>query len=635
MANDNNNINSLVTNSDDDPTSEFEVPESLRREVTVESVELEADARTFDIDEDAPRADSTSSAELEAELRTQAQTIEELKFEIEHLQNQLRGLEREVDARTDIADNVNAEIKETRRKLSRAERRLHRRNEEFRTLSAAQEKTTQRAAELTNDLARAEEEADLAREKIAALEKQAAADRSAIEELESRLDARDENEAPEGGDERSDESLAARQLADARRELQELRSYVDGRKPVWEEQERELARRAGELEARDAEIGRLTQLADERQVELERHRDKADARANRLDRQQNELGRLRQENRELKRSLHRDAEQEIEKCHARIAEQSGAIASLRQEIDGLQHDTQRLEKYADSLRMQLQDQYSITRQTLSLRHRLEGELDSARERIRTLSDDLGAERETGSTLREQVEVLKKEFENEVRQLRFELGSAQETVAEQETINEQLASDLIDNREFREALESQISQIEKDNEKQLRRLQRELKQLRRDADEYERKMQNKDKAIADLMKELADQARQRDRNHESDSILHKIDGFRMRDVEQSPATDRIARLLVGVAEGRELRFPLFNDRLTIGRTAHNDIQLNMQYVSRRHAVVVTDGDVTRIIDWGSKNGVFVNEKRVTEKVLHSGDIVTIGTTDFRYEEKSKR
>ena len=49
----------------------------------------------------------------------------------------------------------------------------------------------------------------------------------------------------------------------------------------------------------------------------------------------------------------------------------------------------------------------------------------------------------------------------------------------------------------------------------------------------------------------------------------------------------------------------------------------------------DGDATRVIDWGSKNGVFVDGERVTEHFLRNGDTVTIGTAEFRYEERPKR
>ena len=98
---------------------------------------------------------------------------------------------------------------------------------------------------------------------------------------------------------------------------------------------------------------------------------------------------------------------------------------------------------------------------------------------------------------------------------------------------------------------------------------------------------------------------------------------------------MTRVLVGKIGDKLLRFPLFKDRLTIGRTGDNDIQLNAPYISRRHAVVTTDGETTRIIDWGSKNGVFVNSGRVTEHFLKNGDIVTIGNAHFRYDERPKR
>ena len=51
--------------------------------------------------------------------------------------------------------------------------------------------------------------------------------------------------------------------------------------------------------------------------------------------------------------------------------------------------------------------------------------------------------------------------------------------------------------------------------------------------------------------------------------------------------------------------------------------------------VLEVDGTRVIDWGSRNGLYVNQKRVTEHFLRNGDSVRIGTADFRYEERAKR
>jgi pSer/pThr/pTyr-binding forkhead associated (FHA) protein len=138
-----------------------------------------------------------------------------------------------------------------------------------------------------------------------------------------------------------------------------------------------------------------------------------------------------------------------------------------------------------------------------------------------------------------------------------------------------------------------------------------------------------------MRELSARSDSIELKDDTSNVLQKIDGFKTDAHDPQADTDRVARQLIGNADGKELRFPLFKNRLTIGRTAHNDIQLNMQYISRRHAVISSDHGQTRVIDWGSKNGVFVNNVQVTEKILESGDIVTIGTTDFRYEERSKR
>jgi len=234
--------------------------------------------------------------------------------------------------------------------------------------------------------------------------------------------------------------------------------------------------------------------------------------------------------------------------------------------------------------------------------------------------------------------LKEQFAEETRQIRFELGAAEETISSQETMNEQLASDLTDTREFRQALESQLGEKEIENDRHTRQLMLRLGKARQEADEFERKMRSKDKAIAALMSELAnlDQPAA-----SSENTLHGIEGSRPDTTDDATynGRSRVARMLVGNAsgddEGRELRFPLFKDRLTIGRTANNDIQLNVRYISRRHAVMATDKGQTRLIDWGSKNGVFVNDKRVSEKFLSSGDIVKIGETEFRYEERPKR
>lgn len=222
-------------------------------------------------------------------------------------------------------------------------------------------------------------------------------------------------------------------------------------------------------------------------------------------------------------------------------------------------------------------------------------------------------------------------------IRFELGEAQETVSQHELIAEQLAADLVDTRTQRFELESVLSDTAETNKSKVQALEKENRDLRRKGQDQQQKLDTKSEAINCLLSELAKKTQQIESISEIEDVIHEIDDRMSERIDEQSSTgkDRVTRVLIGAIGDQELRFPLFKDRLTIGRTEQNDIQLKASFISRRHAVVVTEGSATRIVDWGSKNGVYVNAKRITEHFLQNGDIVTIGTADFRYEERAKR
>lgn len=64
---------------------------------------------------------------------------------------------------------------------------------------------------------------------------------------------------------------------------------------------------------------------------------------------------------------------------------------------------------------------------------------------------------------------------------------------------------------------------------------------------------------------------------------------------------------------------------IGRLPECDVVLTDPATSRRHARVLRRDGAWLIEDLGSTNGTFVNDERVTERVLQDGDRITIGTT----------
>lgn len=95
---------------------------------------------------------------------------------------------------------------------------------------------------------------------------------------------------------------------------------------------------------------------------------------------------------------------------------------------------------------------------------------------------------------------------------------------------------------------------------------------------------------------------------------------------------VARLLVRT-EGDTGIVQVLGRRTTIGRTPDNDLQIEADYISRHHAVILLTADGNTVIeDLDSTNGIYVNGKRVSRAVLNEGDLVTIGRSAFRYVHK---
>ena len=340
---------------------------------------------------------------------------------------------------------------------------------------------------------------------------------------------------------------------------------------------------------------------------------------------------------DLRRQLARGRSEDAEQPENAVHEHEGRLASATAEIRELRLQLERTEGYADTLRRQLQEHTSISDKAEDTRQFLQVRLDESASLVTDLQQKLAKSETDNERLRAELAAIESRHAEELRIVRFELGEAQETVAQQELVAEQLASDLVDTRGYREKLEQMLDQSEQKSHSRIDQLEKDNRRLRDDLEQMGQKLQTKSEAINCLLAELAKKSQQLESIGEIENVIHEIDDRMSERIDDAAARDkdRLSRVLIGSVDGQELRFPLFKDRLTIGRTEQNDIQLKASYISRRHAVVVTESDATRIIDWGSKNGVFVNSKRVTEHFLKNGDTVTIGTAEFRYEERPKR
>ena len=71
------------------------------------------------------------------------------------------------------------------------------------------------------------------------------------------------------------------------------------------------------------------------------------------------------------------------------------------------------------------------------------------------------------------------------------------------------------------------------------------------------------------------------------------------------------------------------RLIIGRSGHNDLTINSRFVSRHHALLISNGSSTLLMDLNSTNGTFVNSRRISNHMLRHEDIVSLGSYRLKF------
>jgi serine phosphatase RsbU (regulator of sigma subunit) len=87
---------------------------------------------------------------------------------------------------------------------------------------------------------------------------------------------------------------------------------------------------------------------------------------------------------------------------------------------------------------------------------------------------------------------------------------------------------------------------------------------------------------------------------------------------------MAEISIDTGEGSRERFPLANERVTIGRSRDSDIFLPDQWLSRHHAEILRKDANFFLHDLGSKNGTLLNGEPVHgDRRLRHGDVITLG------------
>ena len=92
---------------------------------------------------------------------------------------------------------------------------------------------------------------------------------------------------------------------------------------------------------------------------------------------------------------------------------------------------------------------------------------------------------------------------------------------------------------------------------------------------------------------------------------------------------MAKLILSM-DGLVLKeIPLSKERTTIGRKAHNDIQIDNLAVSGEHAVIVTILNDSFLEDLGSTNGTVVNGNPIKKHFLQNNDVIELGKYKLKF------
>jgi pSer/pThr/pTyr-binding forkhead associated (FHA) protein len=87
-----------------------------------------------------------------------------------------------------------------------------------------------------------------------------------------------------------------------------------------------------------------------------------------------------------------------------------------------------------------------------------------------------------------------------------------------------------------------------------------------------------------------------------------------------------QLQIFLSKDNRINFELGEEQVTIGRLAHNMLQIDELSVSSHHADIFFKAGRYHLHDSGSTNGTFVNGDQITEAILRSGDEVRFGTVE---------
>lgn len=75
------------------------------------------------------------------------------------------------------------------------------------------------------------------------------------------------------------------------------------------------------------------------------------------------------------------------------------------------------------------------------------------------------------------------------------------------------------------------------------------------------------------------------------------------------------------------------RYLVGRNEFCDIRIEHEWISRQHAMFIRNDKSTVIVDMNSRNGIYINNKRIKRYVLTNDDIISLGDHRLKFVDPS--
>jgi hypothetical protein len=93
---------------------------------------------------------------------------------------------------------------------------------------------------------------------------------------------------------------------------------------------------------------------------------------------------------------------------------------------------------------------------------------------------------------------------------------------------------------------------------------------------------------------------------------------------------VQKLIVMPGTPNEWFYQLKEGQNSLGRGDGNDIQLIFPGISKKHCVLLYKENSLLVRDMGSTNGTYINNHRITEAVLHPGQVLMTGSITMQLD-----